>query len=90
MINRTMSTSDWSNLLLLSVIWGGAFFFIDVAVREVAPLTFVWLRLTLAAAALWLYLWMRGQIAALDSSVLGAMVVLALLNNAIPFSLFAW
>ena len=90
MINRTMSSAQWGNLLLLAVIWGGAFFFIDIAVAEIAPLTFVWLRLTLAAAALWLYLWTRGQLPRLPAGAFGALLVLALLNNALPFTLFAW
>ena len=90
MINRRMDASDWGNLLLLGLIWGGAFFFIDVAVAEVAPLTFVWVRVTIAAAALWLFLWARGQAPALPPGALGAMLVLALLNNALPFTLYAW
>ena len=90
MINRTMATSEWNSLLLLGLVWGGAFFFIDLAVAEVAPLTFVWLRLTIAAAVLWLYLWVRGQLPKLPAAAIGAMLVLALLNNAIPFTLFAW
>lgn len=90
MINRTMGASEWSSLLLLGLIWGGAFFFIDIAVAEVAPLTFVWVRLSIAAAVLWLYLWARGQVPALPRGALGAMLVLALLNNAAPFTLFAW
>lgn len=90
MINRTMGSREWGGLLLLAVIWGGAFFFIDVAVAEIAPLTFVWVRPSLAAAALWLYLWVRGHLPALPPGALGAMAVLALLNNALPFTLFAW
>ena len=50
-----MNRSDWLILLALAVIWGGAFFFIGVAVRHVPPLTYVWLRLTIAAAAMWVY-----------------------------------
>ena len=90
MINRTMGGSEWSSLLLLGLIWGGAFFFIDVAVAEVAPLTFVWARLSIAAAVLWLYLWARGRLPKLPRGALGAMLLLALLNNAVPFTLFAW
>lgn len=90
MIDRTMTAAQWGHLTLLAAIWGGAFFFIDVAVAEVAPLTFVWLRLMIAAAALWLYLWVRGQLPLLPAGGFGAMVVLAFLNNALPFSLFAW
>jgi drug/metabolite transporter (DMT)-like permease len=90
MIDRTMRASEWNSLLLLGLIWGGAFFFIDLAVAEVAPLTFVSVRLSIAAAVLWLYLWARGQLPALPRAAIGAMLVLALLNNAVPFTLFAW
>ncbi|HWT12204.1 MAG TPA: DMT family transporter [Allosphingosinicella sp.] len=90
MIDRVMGGRDWGILLFLSVLWGGSFFFIQVAVRDVAPLTFVWLRVTLAAGALWLFLAVRRQRMALPSGALGALVVLALLNNVIPFTLFAW
>ena len=41
-INRTMSAADWTILLVLSVIWGGSFFFIEIAIDSVAPLTLVW------------------------------------------------
>lgn len=90
MINRTMGRSEWGSLLLLGLIWGGAFFFIDIAVAEVAPLTFVWVRLSLAAATLWLFLWVRGQVPKLPREAIGAMLLLALLNNALPFTLYAW
>ena len=55
-IRTQMNRRDWLILLGLAVIWGGAFFFIGVAVRHVPPLTYVWLRLTIAAAAMWAYL----------------------------------
>ncbi|MBA3512529.1 MAG: DMT family transporter [Sphingomonas sp.] len=85
-----MNRSDWATLLTLALIWGAAFFFISVAVSEIAPLTYVWLRLTIAAAALWLFLWWRGEPLALPRRTWGAILVLALLNNAIPFALFGW
>lgn len=90
MINRTMGSAEWTSLTLLAAIWGGAFFFIDVAVAEVAPLTFVWLRLSLAAAALWLFLWLRGGAPLIPRTAIGTLLAVALLNNALPFTLFAW
>jgi drug/metabolite transporter (DMT)-like permease len=85
-----MNGRDWATLIALALIWGGAFFFIGVAVHQVAPLTYVWVRLTVAAAAMWLYLWWRGQPAELPRSVWGAILVLALFNNVVPFILFGW
>ena len=89
-IRTLMNRSDWLTLIALAVIWGAAFLFISVAVREVEPMTYVWLRLTMAAAAMWLFLWWRGEKAGLPRSVWGSILVLALFNNAIPFVLFGW
>lgn len=90
MIRAQMNGSDWLLLLVLAVIWGGAFFFIGVAVRHVSPLTYVWLRLTIAAAGMWLFLGIRGQRLGLPRHVWGSILLLALLNNALPFTLFGW
>jgi drug/metabolite transporter (DMT)-like permease len=90
MIRTTMNRSDWLILLLLAVIWGGAFFFIGVAVRHVPPLTYVCLRLSIAAIAMWTYLKVRRQRLDLPRQVWGAILLLALLNNALPFTLFGW
>ena len=90
MIRTTMNGRDWTILATLAVIWGGAFVFIGVAVRHVDPLTYVWLRLTIAAAAMWLFLGWTGQRLGLPRQMWGAILLLALLNNALPFALFGW
>jgi drug/metabolite transporter (DMT)-like permease len=90
MIRTVMNRSDWLILGGLALIWGGAFFFIGVAVRHVPPLTYVWLRLTIAAAGMWLFVRARGQDVGLPREVWGSIFLLALLNNAIPFALFGW
>ena len=90
MINLVMTRGDWALLLVLALIWGAAFFFIHVAVAHVAPLTYVWLRLTIAAAGLLAWMRFKGEKLSLPLPVWGAMLVLALLNNVIPFALFGW
>ena len=90
MIRTQMDKGDWAILATLALIWGGAFLFIGVAVRHVHPLTYVWLRLTVAAAAMWLFLKVRRQPLDLPKQVWGSILLLALLNNALPFSLFGW
>ena len=89
-INRVMDRSEWAVLFALALIWGAAFFCIKVAVTHVEPLTYVWLRLSIAAAALWALLRWRGERLGLPPKVWGAILVLALLNNMIPFVLFGW
>ena len=85
-----MSGQDWAILLLLSVLWGGSFLFIEIAVETVPPLTFVLIRVAIAAAALWLFLLARRQRLPVPPGALLAFAILALLNNVLPFVLFAW
>ena len=89
-IRTQMNGNDWMILLALAVIWGSAFMFIGVAVRHVQPLTYVWLRLAIAAAGMWVFVKLRGGKLDLPRGIWGSMIVLALLNNAIPFALFGW
>src|SRR3954468_24194818 len=89
-IRTVMNRSDWLILGTLALIWGGAFFFIGVAVRHVAPLTYVWLRLSIAAIGMWVFLRLKRQPLGLPRQVWGSILLLALLNNAIPFTLFGW
>ena len=51
-IQKTMAVSDWALLAVLSIVWGGSFLFIGVAVRELPPLTIVAVRVVTAALAL--------------------------------------
>lgn len=90
MINQTMSRQDWAILLFLSVLWGGSFFFIEIALDTVQPLTLVLIRVALAAAMLWLFLAVRRERLPMPPGAAFAYLLLALLNNVIPFILFVW
>jgi len=48
-------------LLVLSVLWGGSFFFIGVAVKELPPLTIMMLRVGIAALILHVVIRAMGQ-----------------------------
>lgn len=82
-----MSILAWSLLVALSVLWGGSFFFVAIAVAEVPPLTLVALRVGIAAALLWAALPLL-RIA--PPRAWGAIAVMAVLNNAVPFTLIVW
>src|SRR6266566_4055605 len=73
-IRTVMNRNDWLILGILALIWGGAFFFIGVAVRHVPPLTYVWLRLTIAAAAMWLFVRVKGHNVGLPREVWGSIL----------------
>lgn len=90
MIRTRMNRADWLILFALALIWGGAFFFIHVAVHALPALTYVWLRLSIAAGGLLIYLRAKGEPLGLPRRVWKAMLILSLLNNVLPFALFGW
>lgn len=85
-----MTSRDWLLLLLLSVLWGGSFFFAAIAVKELPPFTVVILRSGLAALTLALVLKMQHVAWPLATGTLTSFAVLSLLNNVIPYSLLFW
>jgi drug/metabolite transporter (DMT)-like permease len=80
-----MSTKDWILLLTLSLLWGGSFFFVEVALQGLPPLSVVWGRVALAAALLAVVL--RGHWPV--RRAWPVLLVMGFLNNVIPFTLFA-
>lgn len=89
-ITKTMGPAQWTTLVVLSVLWGGSFFFAEIALTALPPFTIVWLRVTLAAAALHLFLLARGTPVPYDPRLWGAFLVMGLINNVVPFSLLVW
>jgi drug/metabolite transporter (DMT)-like permease len=85
--DASIDARDWSLLGLLSILWGGSFFFNGAALRELPPLTLVFLRVVLGAAILLPLLRMQGI--GFPKGVAGwkPFFAIGLLNNVIPFSL---
>ena len=89
-IRSHMGARDFGLLLALSILWGGSFFFVEVVVSELPPLTIVLLRVSLAAVSLWLFALLLGLEIPKRLSLWGAFLVMGLLNNVVPFSLIVW
>jgi drug/metabolite transporter (DMT)-like permease len=85
--DHRIDARDWSLLALLSVLWGGSFFFNGVALRELPPLTVVFLRVVLAAILLMPLLWIYRIRFPAGLSGWRPFFALAFLNNVLPFSL---
>jgi drug/metabolite transporter (DMT)-like permease len=89
-IQKTMTASDWALLAILSIVWGGSFLFVGVAVRELPPLTIVALRVVTAASALLFTLRLMGVDLPRTRQVWSAFLGMSILNNVIPFTLIVW
>jgi drug/metabolite transporter (DMT)-like permease len=89
-INRAMTPLEWAMLGALSAVWGGAFFFNAIAVKELPVLTVVVARVAVAALVLLAAMKLAGLALPTGRRVWAAFFAMGLLNNAIPFSLIVW
>lgn len=87
---KRMDLTDWSLLVALSILWGGSFFFVGIAVRELPPLTIVAMRVALAALALGGLLRILGLPMPRDRRTWIAFFGMGALNNLVPFCLIVW
>ncbi len=86
----SISPRAWAELILLSLIWGGSFFSIAIALREIGAFTVVAHRVFWAALLLWVVVVARRLPVPRDPRIWFSFLVMGCLNNAIPFSLMAW
>ncbi|MFD1157093.1 DMT family transporter [Roseovarius aestuarii] len=86
----TLDRTSTLMLLLLAAVWGGSFFFGEIALREVPPLTITLHRVIWAVPVLALIVLFKGIAVPRSLRVWGAYLVMGALNNAIPFSLIFW
>lgn len=84
-----MSGLNWIRIGILSILWGGSFFFVELALTGLPALAVVWLRVAVAAVCLGLTLPVMAVPYPRGKSVWAALFVQGFLNNAIPFMLFA-
>jgi len=82
-----MDAYDWVMLITLATVWGGSFLFNAILVAELPVITIVAIRVTVAALALWGFVHVTGRKIPTTPQVWGALFILGVLNNAIPFSL---
>jgi drug/metabolite transporter (DMT)-like permease len=87
---RTMTPAEWGLLIGLSVLWGGSFFFTEVALRELPAFTLVLLRVGVAALVLNLVVVATGLRMPKSPGIWSAFIGMGLLNNALPFCLIVW
>lgn len=85
-----MGRLEWALLVLLSILWGGSFFFVGVAVRDLPPFSIVALRVGLAALALIILIHGMGLRLPRSPRIWLAFFGMGLINNMIPFSLIVW
>ncbi|HEX9878780.1 MAG TPA: DMT family transporter [Candidatus Binatia bacterium] len=89
-VKSFLGATEWFLLIALSIIWGGSFFFVSIALRALPPLTIVWLRLALAAVVLRAIALVQGLSLASSWRLWVGFGCIGLLNNIVPYGLIAW
>ncbi len=82
--------TDWLLFALLGGIWGSSFMFIKIGVGYFGPFELVSFRLFFGATALAIIVRAAGEPLPRDPETVGKLLVLAVFNVAIPFSLITW
>ena len=85
-----MQSADWGIIGLLSLLWGGAFYFIEIGLRGFPPNTLVFLRMALAVPPMLIALKIAGNRLPTDAKSWMQLFVLGVINAALPFILFFW
>ena len=84
-----METKYWILITILGAVWGSAFMFIKIATVELGPIALVNIRLGVAALIFIPFLLQKKYLNHFRSN-LQHILVLSIVNTALPFSLFAY
>jgi drug/metabolite transporter (DMT)-like permease len=90
MVKTAMGPTEWALLLTLSVLWGGSFFFAEVALEALPPFSIVFARVAIGALALLVLVRATGLRLPRGLAPWRAFFVMGALNNVIPFTLIVW
>lgn len=85
-----MGLTEWLLLITLSVIWGGSFFFNEVALRGLPTLLVVWGRIGVGCLGLLVILGLSDLDVRSHLSRWRDFLIMGVLNTFIPFSLIVW
>jgi drug/metabolite transporter (DMT)-like permease len=82
--------NGWLLIGILAILWGSAFFLIEVGLRSFPPITLVFIRVGFAVPAMWLAMRIMGQRLPTDMRIWALLTVVGAFNCALPFTLFFW
>lgn len=85
-----MAPRDVFQILAMAAVWGGSFLILRVATPEFGPIPLIELRVVLSALVLLPFLLGKPALRAQFREHYGKLLILGLINAAIPFPLFAY
>jgi len=83
----SLDGTAWLMLVGLSLVWGGSFFFVEVALAALPPFTIVMARMTIGAFCLWMIVLTLRPAMPKDRRTWRDLIIMGVLNNTLPFCL---
>ena len=85
-----MNLFDWTRLIILSLLWGGSYTWIELALIELDPMMIVFYRVLLSSIFLILICKVLSLTFKIEKKIFIFLFFMSLTNNVIPFNLIAW
>lgn len=85
-----MTARYWALIIFLGALWGCSFLFNAILIRELGPLWVSAGRITIGALGCWAYFFVMRKTLPRDPKVYAQLLVLGMMNYAIPFALFPY
>jgi drug/metabolite transporter (DMT)-like permease len=89
-VNNRATHTEWILFVALGFMWGSSYLFIKLAVDSFGTFTLIALRLLIGAAFLWVVVATSHTALPRNRRIYGHLVVMALVNIALPFTLITW
>ena len=85
-----MTARYWALIIFLGALWGCSFLFNAILIRELGPLWVSAGRISIGALGCWAYFLAMRKALPRDPKVYAQLLVLGMMNYAIPFALFPY
>jgi drug/metabolite transporter (DMT)-like permease len=85
-----MNLFDWTRLIILSLLWGGSYTWIELALIELNPMMIVFYRVLISSIFLIVICKILSLTFRIEKKIFIFLFFMSLTNNVIPFNLIAW
>lgn len=85
-----MSAGQWLTLCIIALFWGGAFFFVSVAIKDFPPMTLGAVRILIGGALMLAILYATGKRLPWTGQAWKWFTIVAIVNSVAPLYLLAW
>lgn len=87
---KKLTVNNYFLLIILSAIWGSAFFAIKIGLESFSPITIASLRLSIASLFLLFFFYIQKKKIFFTAQIIYLLIIIGIIGNFIPFFLISW